>query len=236
MDLLTLSKEGVAKLQYFRFIMIFLNRSKAGQDLAEKLLKYKTNPEAIVLGLPRGGVVTAYEIALALGLPLDVICARKVGAPRNMELAIGAVTEYGGSYFNEDLILRLGISETYLKQTIETERLEANRRAKAYRKNLPKIDLKNKIVILADDGIATGATMKASIKSAYSLGASKVVVAIPVAPPESIAEIEQEVDDVVVLFAPFEFYAVGEFYKDFSQTSDEEVIKLLSSIHKVKGK
>jgi len=213
--------------------MFFKNRSDAGIQLAKELIKYKNKPNTIILGLPRGGVVTAYEVSKALNLPLDIICARKVGAPQNPELAIGAVTETGEGFFNEDLIHRLGVRPDYIKKAVDKETVEARRRLTAYRKDLPDLNLEDKTVILVDDGMATGATMKASVKSVKFSGASRVVVAVPVTANETLNEVREEVDEAVALLAPEFFYAVGEFYIDFSQTSDEEVIELL---HKTRGK
>jgi len=211
--------------------MIFKDRKEAGVLLAEKLLKYKNMPNTLVIGLPRGGVVTAYEVSKALNLPLDIICARKVGAPQNPELAIGAVTETGEGYFNEDLILRLRVSQDYLQKTVERESQEALRRVKAYRGNLATLDLEDKTVILVDDGMATGATMKAAVKSVKTLGAAKTVAALPVTAQDSLEEIREEVYEAIALQSPTFFMAVGEFYEDFSQTSDQQVIELLTQAH-----
>jgi putative phosphoribosyl transferase len=208
--------------------MMFENRQEAGRELAMLLNHYKNQPDTLILALPRGGVVVANEVAKLLHLPMDVIIARKVGAPFNPELALGAVTEIGEGYFNEDLMEQIGISKGYLHNTIEKEVQEAKRRLKAYRRGRPPLVLKGKTVILVDDGIATGATMKASIRSAKALGAKKIVVAVPVSSAETHLEIAQEVNEVVTLSSPEYFYAVGQFYNDFSQTTDEEVIAILT--------
>ena len=208
--------------------MYFKDRQDAGHQLAAKLMKYKNQLDCLILGLPRGGVVTAAEVASQLHLPLDIICARKVGAPHNPELAIGAVTETGEGYFNQDLIDYLRVTAGFLKTAIEVEKQEAQRRLKIYRQNRPSLVLENKTLILIDDGMATGATMKAAIRSVKASGAAKIIVAVPISAHETFEEVKQEVDDCISLDIPVPFYAVGEFYQNFSQTTDEEVIELLS--------
>lgn len=208
--------------------MIFRDRQDGGKQLAQELLKYHHQPNVVVLGLPRGGVVTAFEVAKALSLPLDIVCPRKIGAPFNPELAIGAITETGEGVFHDNLISRLGISEKYIQQEVEKEKQQAQRRLTLFRKNRPKINLEGKTVILVDDGLATGATMEAAIKSVTAEGAAKIVVAVPVSPPDTYDKIQREVDEIVALSTPTFFEAVGQFYDDFSPTEDEEVVELLS--------
>lgn len=210
--------------------MLFHNRQTAGRQLAGHLSDYKENKEAIVLGLPRGGVVVAYEIAKELHLPLDVTCPRKIGAPFNPEYAIGAITETGQGILNQEVIDQLDVSDTYLQQEIEVQKQLAQRRLKLFRKDKPPRVLKGKIVILVDDGLATGATMKAAIYSAKHEGAKKVVVAIPVSPVDTLNEIREMVDEVVCLDTPAFFQAIGQFYRDFTQVDDEEVVELLHRI------
>lgn len=207
--------------------MIFRNRFQAGKLLVPKLAEYKNHPNAVVLGLARGGVVTAAAIAKGLQLPLDVLCPRKIGAPFNPELAIGAISDQGEPLLNEDLVYRLGVSQKYIDDVIKQEKLTAQKRLQTYRKNRPAIPLEGKIVILADDGLATGATMRASIKGVKAQGADRVVVAVPVSPPDTLEEIKNEADEVVCLDAPTYFAAVGQFYEDFSQTEDDEVVEYL---------
>lgn len=207
--------------------MIFRDRKEGGEKLVPKLAKYKEDPNTIVIGLPRGGVVTAFEVAKGLHLPLDVVCPRKIGAPFNPELAIGAITETGEGIFHQDLIGHLGISRKYIEQEIEKEKLVAQRRLTLFRKNRSKVSLKGKNVIIVDDGLATGATMQAAIKSIRSEGAKKIIVAIPVAPPDTYEKIKEEVDEIVALDTPLYFAAVGQFYEDFTGTEDEEVVQLL---------
>jgi len=209
--------------------MIFQDRRDAGRRLAELLTEYKENKDAIVIGLPRGGVIVAAEVAKQLKLPLDILCPRKLGAPYQPELAIGAVTETGEGIFNEDLLAALGVTNSYLQNIINKEKQVAQQRAKLYRNGRPPLNLENKITILIDDGLATGATMKAALATAKALGAAKIVVAIPVAPVDTLEEIRFMVDEVKCLQAPYPFHAVGAFYTDFSQTEDDEVIKLLCS-------
>lgn len=207
---------------------MYKDRHEAGVLLAESLHEYLKAPNTIVLGLPRGGVVTAAAISEVLELPLDVLCIRKVGAPFNQELALGAVGSAGEPYLNSTLIKQLDVSPSYIEETIQKERAQAQARVKLYCKNHSPLDLENKTVILVDDGLATGATMKAALAVVQAMGVEKVVVAVPVSSPETLQEIEQLADQVICLEAPFFFQAVGQFYDDFSQTEDDEVIRLLN--------
>lgn len=210
---------------------MYENREEAGKELATALAKYKENKDTLVIGLPRGGVVTAYEVASALHLPLDVICPRKVGAPNNPELAIGAVTETGEGFFNEDVISYLNVSQEYMQQACLEEQKRAQMRTNTFRKGRPPLSLENKIVIIVDDGLATGATMKAAILSLKGKKTAKIIVAIPVSPPETAKEVKALCDELVVLQSPWFFQAVGQFYADFGQTTDEEVVELLAKSH-----
>jgi putative phosphoribosyl transferase len=208
--------------------MIFENRKHAGKLLGEALKKYEHDPNVIVIGLPRGGVVVAYEVARILGVPLDIVSPRKIGAPFNPELALGAITETGGGVFDEQLIAYLGVSKDQITKTIEQEKVTAQKRLKLYRKNKPPRNLMGKIVIIVDDGLATGSTMKAAIQSIKAENADRIIVAIPVSPIDTLKEIKNLVDEVVCLSSPSLFHAVGQFYREFDQTSDEEVIALLN--------
>jgi putative phosphoribosyl transferase len=208
--------------------MIFKNRLEAGQKLAEALNKFKKSENTIILALPRGGVVVGYEVAQKLNLPLDIGVPRKIGAPGNPEFAIGAITEQGVGVFDEITIGAYGITESYLQNEIKKEKAEAERRLKLYRGPRPPLDLKNKTVILVDDGLATGLTMRAAIKTAKKSGAKKIIVAIPITSPEAAELVKKEVDEIIYLEAPAFFGAVGSFYEEFGQTTDEEVIDLLS--------
>lgn len=212
--------------------MIFKDRQDAGIQLAKSLIKYKNQPNTIVIGLPRGGVVVAYEVAKALNLPLDVTCPRKIGAPSNPEFAIGAITETGQGIFNERVIQQLQISQTYLKETVENEKAEAQKRLKKFRGNMASRNFKDKVVIIIDDGLATGSTMKAAILSMHASGTAQIIVGIPVSPPDTLNEIRSMVDNVVCLDTPPFFQAVAQFYQTFDQTSDSEVIELLKEFHK----
>jgi len=201
------------------------NRVEAGKQLAKALKTASEN--AIVLAVPRGGVVVGYEVAKALGVPLDVIVTKKIGAPDNPELAIGAVAEDGTFILDDDLVDRLFIPKDYIKEEVERQRREIQRRLLRYRGDVSYPSLKNREVIVVDDGVATGSTLKAALRLLRNKGAKAVTVAVPVGPPDTIRELEKVADRVVVLQTPEPFYAIGQFYVDFSQTSDEEVTQLL---------
>jgi putative phosphoribosyl transferase len=207
-------------------VKLFADRVEAGKRLASAL-KVLVGKDAIVLAIPRGGVVVGYEVAETLALLLDVIIPRKIGAPGNPELAIGAMTEDGTVLLDAKLVEYLHVSENYIKKESASQKLEIQRRLKLYRGDVPYPSLENREVILIDDGIATGSTMKAALVSVRKRGAKTVVVAIPVGPPSTIAELEKEADHVVCLHTPEAFYAIGQFYEDFAQTRDEEVTRLL---------
>lgn len=207
--------------------MTFYDRHEAGEKLAPLLLKYKDNKNTLVLGLPRGGVVVAYEVAKALNLPLDIMVMRKIGAPMNHELAIGATDELGHTVLNQEIIESLGVSEGYIEEEKKKEQAIAKDRLDCYRNNRAPLSLKGKAVLLIDDGLATGATMLAAIHSAKAKKAKKIVVAIPVAPAETIEKMKKEADEVICFHIPIFFGAVGAFYQVFDQTTDEEVIGLL---------
>lgn len=208
--------------------MLFKNRSDAGRQLAAALQALSLK-EGIVIGLPRGGVVVAAEVARILNLPLDVIIPRKIGAPFNNELAIGAIVE-DTVLLNDDLISAYDIDPAYIQREIAKEKIEAARRLALYRQGKTKENLKNKTIIVVDDGIATGATMRASLMYLKSNHVKRLIVAIPVAPPESVEQLKKEGFEVVCLCTPASFFAVGQFYEDFPQTTDEEVIKLMEKL------
>jgi len=207
--------------------MLFKNRVEAGQKLAKTLGKFKDTEDTIILALPRGGVVVGAEVARELNLPLDIVVPRKIGAPANPEFAIGAITETGVGIFEEMIIGAYGITESYLQNEIKKEKAEAERRLKLYRGTRSPLDLKNKTVILVDDGLATGLTMRAAVKSVKKYSAEKIVVAIPVTSPEAAELVKKEVDEIIYLEAPAFFGAVGSFYQEFGQTTDDEVVNLL---------
>lgn len=208
--------------------MIFKNRQDVGRQLAEKLKKYSNDKSAIVLALPRGGVVVAKEVADVLNLPMDLIVSRKIGAPDNPEFAIGAIAEGFEGVFDQRVIVSYGISDEYIRNEIKKEREEMDRRLNVYRAGRVPLDLAGKMAILVDDGIATGLTMIATINSAKIKGAKKIVVAVPVASRDSVEKVKKLVDDIIYLDTPEFFMAVGQFYESFSQVEDAEVVKLMT--------
>jgi len=207
--------------------MPFRDRREAGQLLAQALAFLKGKEDVIVLGIPRGGVVVAAEVAVAIGAPLDVYITRKIGAPYNPELAIGAIASSGDVVLDEGLIGSLGVSPEYVQDETERQRREIERRLKKYRGNRPAQKLEGKTVLLIDDGIATGATTLAAIRALRKQKPAELILAVPVGPPDAVARLSEEVDKLVCLDTPPLFWAVGAFYAIFDQTSDEEVMRLL---------
>jgi len=209
----------------------FSDRVDAGKRLASTLADFE-GKNAIVLAIPRGGVVVGYEISKALNLPLDVIIPHKIGAPDNPELAIGAITEDGTVILDENLVAYIGVPKSYIKEESERQKHEIERRLEMYRQGVPYPNLKGRHVIIVDDGIATGSTMKAALASVKNRGAKTVTVAVPVGPPSTIEELKKRADRVVSIYTPEYFQAIGQFYADFSQTTDAEVIQLLKKANK----
>lgn len=207
-------------------MVYFSDRKDAGKQLASALTDFSFK-EGMVVAIPRGGVVVGYEIASALNFKLDVIVPRKIGAPDNPELAIGAVTEDGTMILDDSLIMYLGVSNDYIYQESERQKQEIRRRQNFYRQGVSEPEIKDKNVIVVDDGIATGYTMKAALASVRNRGAATLTVAIPVGPPSTIKELKYQADNIVCLYTPEYFQAIGQFYSDFSQTTDKEVIELL---------
>ena len=207
----------------------FIDRRDAGRILALKLLEYANRSDAIVLALPRGGVPVAYEVAVALSLPLDIFIVRKLGVPGSEEFAMGAIASQGIQVLNDNVIQQRQVSAHDLQLVIERETQELARRELVYRNNLPPLNVKNKVVILVDDGIATGATMRAAVKALRVMQPSFIVIAVPVVEKNMSEKMKLIADKVIYAINPEVFYAVGEFYQDFSQTTDEEVIALLRS-------
>lgn len=207
----------------------FRNRIEAGQLLAAQLKKYSNRSDVLVLGLPRGGVPVAYEVAKALNAPLDICLVRKLGVPGHKELAMGAIGSDGVRVLNYDVVSWLGISSKMIDEVAARELRELQRRDRAYRGDRPLPTVKNSTVILVDDGLATGATMRAAITVLKQEQPQSIIVAIPVAPRAACDELKAEVDKVVCLATPEPFYAIGLWYEDFSQTTDEEVRHLLES-------
>jgi len=206
----------------------FPNRTEAGRLLAEKLVKYAGRDDVIVLGLPRGGVPVAFEVAQRLDAPLDVFIVRKLGVPGFEELAAGAIASGGVRVLNEDVTRAIPHADEMIEALTVRETAELERREQIYREGRPSPELRDRIVILVDDGLATGATMRAAVKALRQRAAAKIVVAVPVGPPDTCREIEQEADETICLSTPLFFQAVGQYYEDFSQTSDEDVRELLS--------
>jgi len=206
----------------------FRNRREAGRALAEELTSYRGKDNLLVLGLARGGVPVAREIASALGATLDVFLVRKLGVPGWSELAMGALASGGGVVMNDDVISSLHITDEQVREVIDSETTELARREKAYRGGRPAADPRGKIVILVDDGIATGASMMAAVRAVRAAGPQSIVVAVPVGPESACRELAREADDVVCATMPPAFHAVGQAYDDFHQVSDDEVRELLS--------
>jgi putative phosphoribosyl transferase len=206
----------------------FRDRREAGRRLVAKLGVYAGRPEAIVLGLPRGGVPVAYEIARGLALPLDLFLVRKLGVPGHEELAMGAVADGGVRVLNDDVVQQLAISEQVIAATAARETAELARRARLYRGDLPPPDVEGRVAILVDDGLATGATMRAAIAALLRQRPARIVVAVPVAAPDTCARLEREADEIVCDITPEPFVAVGHWYDDFAQTTDGEVRDLLA--------
>ncbi len=214
--------------------MIYENRSDAGKRLARELAGYERQDPQI-LALPRGGVIVAAEIALALGAPLDLILVRKLGVPSQPELAMGAVIDGAEPYVvrNEDILALLGLPEEEFHRICERELAEIERRRKLYLDNRPRADLKGRVVIVVDDGIATGATTRAALRAVRKREPKKLVLAVPVAPADTLEELSGEADDIVCLQRHEPFYAIGLYYTDFHQVADEEVIDILSKVRAV---
>ena len=210
--------------------MLFEDRQDAGRRLAERLEHFRGRPQTIILALPRGGVPVAYEVARALNLPLDIFLVRKLGAPGHEELAMGALTSDGTCVFNQDVIRELGIPQAAIDNAIVRESLELQRREKQYRAGQPPLGIEDQTVILVDDGLATGATMRAAVQALRPL-VRQVIVAVPVAAAATCHELQREANQVICIDTPEHFGAVGAFYRDFSQTTDEEVRALLAQAH-----
>src|SRR5213082_355196 len=208
---------------------IFPDRAEAGRLLGVKLSKYAGRNDVIVLGLPRGGVPVAYEVARALRVPLDVFIVRKLGVPGFEELAVGAIASGGVRVLNDDVARALPNADEIIEAVTARETAELQRREQSYRDGRPAPELRDKTIILVDDGLATGATMRAAVKALRQRGAAKIVVAVPVGPPDTCQEFAHDADEAICLSTPPFFQAVGQYYADFSQTTDEDVRELLTS-------
>jgi len=211
--------------------MIFKDRQEAGQQLAEKLMKFKDeNP--VIIALPRGGVVTGYEAAKKLNAPLDVMITRKLGAPFQPELGVGAIAPGDIHILNLDAISFLGISKDEMEEIIKREKIEMYRRIKLYRRDLPPLDLSGKTVIIVDDGLATGITAGAAVLAIRRMTPEKIILAAPVSPIDTANKFRDEVDEFICLQEPVDFFAVGAYYVNFDQVTDEEVVSLLKLARK----
>ena len=206
----------------------FFDRTEAGQFLAENLSSYANRDDVLVLALPRGGVPVAAEVAKRLNAPLDVFVVRKLGLPDHPELAMGAIASGGVRVFNGDVVNALRIPDEVIDAVSAEELIELQRREKAYRADRPPVDIEGKTVIVVDDGIATGSTMLAAVSALRQLNAARIIIAVPVVAASTYSEMQRAADEVTAVMVPEHFYAVGQWYEDFSQTTDEEVRDLLA--------
>ena len=208
--------------------MVFQNREEAGHGLAVALQKYRNHQDGLILALPRGGVAVGYAMSLDLHLPMDVFITRKIGAPENPEYALGAISETGNIYLNPDAVALFRLSDARIGDLANVQREEIHRRQQLYRRGRPPIPLKDRLVILVDDGIATGATFFASVEAIRRQHPRFLLGAIPVGPLETIERTRALVDELVVLATPSQFWSVGGHYAEFGQVSDEEVVNYLT--------
>jgi predicted phosphoribosyltransferase len=206
----------------------FRNRTDGGRHLAEKLAAYANRPDVLVLALPRGGVPVAFELAHAFGAPLDVFLVRKLGVPGYEELAMGAVATGGVRVLNDEIVRGFGISEHEIDAVVASELRELSRRDRLYRGDRPPSDVAGRTVILVDDGLATGATMRAAVQALRQQQPGRIVAAVPTASPDTCQVLKAEADDVICAITPEPFFAVGHWYDDFTQTTDDEVRELLA--------
>lgn len=212
----------------------FRNRAQAARLLAGELINLR-DKEAVVLGIPRGGIIIAREIASALNAQLDIVLSHKLGAEGNPELAIGAIGEDGKLFLNQMLVAELGEKDSYIQQEKARQLTMIKHRVEQYRAILPKVSLKGRTAIITDDGVATGATMQAALWAARQEGVERLIAALPVGPVDTIRKLSEDADEVVVLRAPSFFAAIGQFYLDFSQVEDEEVLEILKKEAQGKG-
>jgi|SRR5579864_9454234 len=210
--------------------MYFRDRLDAGRKLAARLGQYADRPDVLVLALPRGGVPVGFEVAKTLHAPLDVFLVRKLGVPGHEELAMGAIASGGVVVLNPDVVETLGISERVLVAVVNAERRELDRRERAYRDDRPPPEVQGKTVIVVDDGLATGSSMRAAVQALRQQSPARIVVAVPVSAPETCDALLTEVDDIVCVITPDRLYGVGAWYEDFSQTTDAEVRELLDAL------
>lgn len=215
--------------------VMFRDRREAGELLAEKMSAYEGRRDAVVLGLPRGGVPVAYEVALRLRLPLDVFVVRKLGVPGHEELAMGAIATGGVRVMNDDVVAHLRLTEEDIQAVAEQELKELNRREKLYRNGREPIPLQGKTIFLVDDGVATGSTILAGVTALRKRGAAKIVVSVPTVAAATLPDLEENADEVVAVMAPESFMAVGQWYEDFSQTTDQEVQEFLERARQIRA-
>jgi predicted phosphoribosyltransferase len=208
-------------------LKLFRDRAEAGRRLAARLLEYASRPDVLVLALPRGGVPVAFEVARALEAPLEIFVVRKLGVPGHEELAMGAIAFGGTLVLNNDVIESLNPPFRVIQAIAARERLEIERRERAYRGNRPQLEVRGRTVILVDDGLATGSTMRAAVAALRRLGPARLIVAVPTAAPSTCAELGQEVDECICVMTPEPFHAVGVWYENFYQVTDDEVHTLL---------
>jgi predicted phosphoribosyltransferase len=209
-------------------VVVFQNREEAGRRLASKLLQYRNASQGIILALPRGGVAVGYQLSLALHLPLDVFITRKIGAPGNPEYALGAVSETGAVYVNPEAAAAFRFTRKAVEELAQAERKEISRRQALYRQGRRLPSLEGRLVILVDDGIATGATFFASVEAIRHQNPARLVAAVPVGPEETITAARRSVDELIVLATPEPFWAVGNHYIDFTQVEDHDVLEYLN--------
>jgi putative phosphoribosyl transferase len=207
---------------------IFRDRTDAGRQLARQIRGYAGRPDALVLGLPRGGVPVAFEVAQSLDLPLDIFVVRKLGVPGREELAMGAIASGGVGVLNEDVLAGLELSETEVEAVVRREQSELERQERELRGRGEPLDVEGCTIVLVDDGLATGATMRAAISALRRRGAGRIIVAVPISSPQICAEFEEQVGEIVCARTPEPFIAVGAWYEEFAQTTDEEVRELLA--------
>jgi len=207
--------------------MPFADRREAGVELAEKVAAYRGRTDVVVLALPRGGVPVAYEVARSLSAPLDIFVVRKLGVPGHRELAMGAIASGGVKVLNDDVVGWYRIPTAVIDEVAREEAIELERREQTYRGQLPPLDLRDRIVLLVDDGLATGSTMKAAVMAVRAHNPARIVVAVPVGAAETCQEFREIADEIVCARTPHPFSAVGQWYRDFSETSDAEVRALL---------
>ncbi len=207
---------------------VYADRFEAGRRLAERLMEYANRDDVVVLALPRGGIPVGFEVAQRLNAPLDVFTVRKLGVPSHEELAMGAIASGGIRVLNQDVVAQLQIPEWLIDQVAAAEQQELERREQAYREGRPPISVKDKTIILVDDGLATGASMRAAVQALRLMEPSAIIAAVPVGAPDTCELLRNDADAVVCAVTPENFVAVGRWYEDFSQTTDEEVRELLA--------